>query len=153
MDAASTGPFFHNNVVETIEEAVEFYNSTAFNDSPSGIFVGGIQLTDTQIAAVGAFLRVINALEKVRSSLELLDKVLEARALSEARQPLRISNAEIGHGIRVLQEVKLHGVAVVHLKAARTLLVAAGKTKLAPARNALVKLAVKQLEKAREDMI
>jgi hypothetical protein len=154
VEAAITGPFFHNNVVKTIEEAVEFYNSDAFNDSPSGIFVGGIQLTDTQVAAVGAFLRVINALEKVRSSKELVvDKVLEARELSEARQPLRIANAEIGHGIRVLQEVKLHGVAVVHLKAARTLLVAAGKTKLALARNALVRLAVKQLEKAREDMV
>jgi hypothetical protein len=99
-------------------------------------------------------LRVINALEKVRSSKELLvDKVLEARELSEARQPLRIANAEIGHGIRVLQEVKLPGAAVVHLKAARTLLVAAGKTQLALARNALVRLAVKQLEKAREDMV
>ena len=153
VEAASTGPFFHNNVVKTIEEAVEFYNSTAFNDSPSGIFVGGILLTDTQVAAVGAFLRVINALEKVRSSIELLDKVLEARELSEAQRPLRISNAEIGHGIRVLQEVKLHGVAVVHLKAARALLAAAGKVKLAPARNALVRLALRQLEKARGDMV
>jgi hypothetical protein len=153
VEAALTGPFFHNNVVKTIEEAVEFYNSDAFNDSPSGIFVGGIQLTDTQVAAVGAFLRVISALEKVRSTIVLLDKVLEARGLSEAQRPLRIANAEIGHGIRVLQEVKLQPVAVVHLKAARTLLALAGKAKLAPARNALVRLALRQLEKARGDMV
>jgi hypothetical protein len=158
VEAAATGPFFHNNVVKTIEEAVDFYNSTAFADSPGGQAIvdltgGGIQLTDTQVAAVAAFLRVINALEKVRSSIDLLDKALEARGLNEAQRPLSISNAEIGHGIRVLQEVRLHGVAVLHLKAARGFLLTAGKIKFAPVRNALIKLAQQQLEKARGDMV
>jgi hypothetical protein len=158
VEAAATGPFFHNNVVKTIEEAVDFYNSKAFADSPAGQAIvdltgGGIQLTDRQVKAVAAFLRVINALEKIRSATELLDKALDARALREARRSLNISNAEIGHGIRVLQEVKLHGVAVAHLKAAKTLLGAAGRIQFAPARNALLKLAVRQLEKARGDMV
>jgi hypothetical protein len=102
---------------------------------------------------VAAFLRVINALEKVRSATELLDKVLDARALREAQRSLSISNAEIGHGIRVLQGVKLHLAAVAHLKAARALLAAAGRIKLAPARNTLVRLALRQLEKARGEMV
>lgn len=34
VEAADTGPFFHNNSVETIEGAVAFYNSPVFNNSP-----------------------------------------------------------------------------------------------------------------------
>ena len=34
VEAADTGPFFHNNSVETIEGAVAFYNGDAFNNSP-----------------------------------------------------------------------------------------------------------------------
>lgn len=158
VEAASTGPFFHNNAVKTIEEAVDFYNSDEFAISPGGQGIvtlsgGGIDLTDTQVAAVGAFLRVINALEKVRSATELLNKVLEETALSQAQRSLNISNAEIGHGIRVLQEVKLHAAAVAHLKAAKGLLAAAGKIKFVPARNVLVKLALRAIEKARGEMV
>jgi hypothetical protein len=158
VEAAATGPFFHNNAVDTIEEAVDFYNSDEFAKSPGGqglvaLAGGGIQLTDNQVAAVAAFLRVINALEKIRSATELLNEVQETRALSEARRSLGISNTEIGHGIRVLQEVKLHREAVAHLKAARAFVAAAGKIKLGPARNPLVKLAMRQLEKAREEMV
>ncbi len=36
VEAADTGPFFHNNARATIEQAVAFYNSDAFNNSPSG---------------------------------------------------------------------------------------------------------------------
>ena len=158
VEAASTGPFFHNNAVKTIEEAVDFYNSDEFALSPGGqgiVFLsgGGIELTDTQVAAVGAFLRVINAVEKVRSATELLNKVLEERRLRQAQRSLNISNAEIGHGIRVLQEVKLHPAAVVHLKAAKGLLVVASKVEFAPVRNALVKLALTALEKARGELV
>jgi hypothetical protein len=153
VEAASTGPFFHNNVVNTIEEAVAFYNSDAFAESPAGVASGGIQLTDTQVAAVAAFLRVINALEKIRSATELLNTVLEERTPSEARESLSVSRAEIGHGIRVLHEVKLHRDAVARLRAARELLAAAAKIKFSPARNILLKVALRQLDRAREEMI
>ena len=36
VEAADTPPFFHNNARATLEEAVAFYNSDAFNNSPSG---------------------------------------------------------------------------------------------------------------------
>ncbi|MCH8073973.1 MAG: hypothetical protein IIA09_18735, partial [Proteobacteria bacterium] len=36
VEAADTGPFFHNNSVETIEVAVAFYNGDAFTNSPAG---------------------------------------------------------------------------------------------------------------------
>ncbi len=61
VEAADTGPFFHNNVIETIEEAVAFYSGPEFNNSPAGALVGGIDLTDAQSQEIAAFLRVINA--------------------------------------------------------------------------------------------
>ena len=70
VDAADTGPFFHNNAIETIEGAVAFYNGEAFNNSVAGQFLAsldpnrvGIKLDGTQVVAVAAFLRVINALK------------------------------------------------------------------------------------------
>src|SRR6058998_1260093 len=80
VEAAGTGPFFHNNSIETIEGAVAFYNGDSFNKSPAGQILAqadpngvGIELDGTQIVAVAAFLRVLNALENIRQSLELLE--------------------------------------------------------------------------------
>lgn len=78
VGAADTGPFFHNNSVETIEAAVAFYNGDAFTNSPAGQLITGatgsaINLDATQVVAVAAFLRVINAQENIRSCLELLE--------------------------------------------------------------------------------
>jgi hypothetical protein len=60
IEAADTEPFFHNNSSATIEDAVAFYTTSAFAQSPAG---GGnpIPLTATDIANIGRFLRVTNA--------------------------------------------------------------------------------------------
>jgi len=78
VEAADTGPFFHNNSVATLEEAVAFYESEAFENSPAAQFLasrdsGGedLLLNEADIQAVSAFLRVINVLENIRSSLSL----------------------------------------------------------------------------------
>ena len=42
VEAADTGPFFHNNSIDTIEGAVAFYNGAAFNNSPAGLFLASI---------------------------------------------------------------------------------------------------------------
>jgi cytochrome c peroxidase len=52
VKAADTGPFFHNNAVETIEKAVNFYHSGAFNRSPAGPFLGGISLRRGEVRAI-----------------------------------------------------------------------------------------------------
>jgi len=62
VEAADTGPFFHNNSAATIEDAVRFYATPAFD--PADPF----QLDDTQVNQVAAFLRALNALENIRSS-------------------------------------------------------------------------------------
>src|SRR5207249_736738 len=56
VEAADTGPFFHNNAIETIEGAVAFYDGESFNNSPAGHTLAaadpegvGIELDGTQI--------------------------------------------------------------------------------------------------------
>lgn len=60
VEAADSGPFFHTNAFETIEEAITFYTTSAFGNSAAG---GGtpIALTATEITNIGKFLRVLNA--------------------------------------------------------------------------------------------
>lgn len=130
VEAADTGPFFHNNAIETIEGAVAFYNGQAFNNSPSGRFLAstdpngvGIRLDATQVVAVAAFLRVINALENIRQSLDLLtqSEALGFFERARARQLLRRAIDETGDSIRVLEGGGLHPEAVAQLHPARRL--------------------------------
>ncbi len=127
VEAADTGPFFHNNTVLTIEDAVAFYNTDAFNNSPAGQTLAGndpngvgIALTAAQVDAVAAFLRTINALENIRASIELIDGVT-GRALAvfgSAEEQLRIATHEIEDAITVLDGGDLSATAVSELREA-----------------------------------
>jgi mono/diheme cytochrome c family protein len=127
VEAADTGPFFHNNAIETIEGAVAFYNSDAFNNSPSGQFLAsidpegvGIDLEATQVVAVAAFLRVINALENIRVSVELIEGGLGTRfaLFGSFDEQMRIAAFEIEDAVTVLNGAGLHPAAVAHLQSA-----------------------------------
>ncbi len=83
VEAADTAPFFHNNSVATLEAAVGFYDGDSFNESPAGQFLKsidpnkkGIEIDATQIQAITAFLRVLNAIENIRQTQTLLDETL-----------------------------------------------------------------------------
>lgn len=98
VEAADTGPFFHNNSVETIEGAVAFYNGAAFNESPAGQLLisatgSGIELDATQIVEVAAFLRVINALENIREGVAQLEIALEPQRFGERRAARALTRA------------------------------------------------------------
>ena len=153
VEAADSGPFFHNNARQTIEGAVDFYNSDAFNDSPAGQFIGGIQLKANQVLAIAAFLRVINALENIRNSIELDNRAKLAGTLSEARRPLGVSSADIGDAIRVLEGQGLHLPAVGDLKNARRSVELARRTPVTALRNILINRAIAEQEKARGRMV
>ena len=56
FNVRNLGPFFHDASVPTVEKAVEFYTSPAFNTSPAGVAVGGITMTAGMIADITAFL-------------------------------------------------------------------------------------------------
>jgi mono/diheme cytochrome c family protein len=130
VEAADSGPFFHNNAIETIEGAVAFYNGDAFNNSPAGQTLArgdprgvGIRLDATQVVGVAAFLRVLNALENIRQSIELLEfsaqKGIAER--KEARELLKRAVSETQDSIKVLDGGGLHPEAVAHLQKAEEL--------------------------------
>ncbi len=129
VEAADTGPFFHNNSVETVEAAVAFYNGDAFTNSPAGqLLIGAtgsaINLDATQVVAVSAFLRVINALENIRSSIELLDRALAKLDESRSVADTLINRAlhETEDGIQVLAGGGIHPSASGHLQLAHDLI-------------------------------
>jgi hypothetical protein len=128
VEAADTGPFFHNNAIQTIEGAVGFYNGQAFNNSPSGRALAaadpngiGIRLDGTQVVAVAAFLRVINTLENIRQSIVLLEASLQKGSWGEAKELLDRAIHETDDSISDLEGGGLHPDAVAHLKEARRL--------------------------------
>jgi len=109
---------------------VAFYDGEAFNNSPAGRVLAaadpnqvGIELDGTQIVAIAAFLRVINALENIRQSIELLESSAEkdfARR-KEARELLKRAVSETQDSIKVLDGGGLHPEAVAHLQKAKEL--------------------------------
>jgi hypothetical protein len=126
VEAADSGPFFHNNAIETIEGAVAFYDGEAFNNSPAGLALKqadprgvGIELDGTQIVAIAAFLRVINTLENIRQSIMLLETSLSVSSPEERKRLLENAVSETADSIRVLEGGGLHPDAVARLRDAR----------------------------------
>ncbi len=122
IEAADTEPFFHNNSSETIEDAVEFYTTPAFAQSPAG---GGVAvpLSPTDIDNIGKFLRVLNAafntaLSQKRNTAAL---ALENSASTDPNKRnttnmlLSLANTEAVDAIEVLDAKGLHSDAVFFL--------------------------------------
>jgi hypothetical protein len=107
IEAADTPGFFHNNAVNTIEAAVAFYQGTAFNSSPAGQLAGGIQLEGTEVEALGKFLRVLNSLENLNSTIDLLQRA-RAAGLTQGRELISIALAELDDAFDVLREGHVH---------------------------------------------
>ena len=153
VEAADTPPFFHNNSVETLEGAVAFYNGESFRNSPAGQLVESatgspINLDATQVQHVASFLRVINALENIRASIALLDKVVKTDRRADYEN-LRFANEETDDAIMVLSEASLHTEAIQDLREAKRLTErAADRFSRDSAREA-----IRALERARDRMV
>lgn len=110
IESADTAPFFHNNSVNTIEEAVAFYNTEAFNNSP-GSLTGSrrnrqVKIGSSQIVAVALFLRSLNALENIRASNHLLDQAMQLNIVN-GRELIKLARADTEDAIEVLTEGQL----------------------------------------------
>jgi mono/diheme cytochrome c family protein len=158
IEAADTGPFFHNNSIETIEGSVAFYNGDAFNNSPAGQLLqqatgSGINLDGTQVVEVAAFLRVINALENIRQSIELLEPVAQKwhQTVEQGKRLLDRAAAETEDSIAVLSGGGLHPEALKHLKEALRLTGKAQCRFFSKSRYA--REAIEQQEKARDQLV
>jgi hypothetical protein len=159
VEAADTGPFFHDNSITTIEGAVEFYNSASFNNSPIGQNIKnldpsgmGIHLEATEVEAVAAFLRVINVLENIRSTIDLETRAKSATSFSQAQELLKLSLSELDDAIEVLDGGHLHPEAQKKLRQAAAIDAVAFVTSSSNLRNQLINQAVALKNSARADI-
>jgi cytochrome c peroxidase len=144
VEAADTGPFFHNNSANTIEEAVRFYTTRTFAaDDP-------FQLKDRQIRQIAALLRALNALENIRSS-NAHSKQAQGAASLRVREAVGLIIADTEDAREVLKggPLDLYPEAVALLEEALQLERAARDTAQASDRNALLRDAVALKEEAR----
>ncbi|HKQ72252.1 MAG TPA: hypothetical protein VJ810_00895 [Blastocatellia bacterium] len=160
VESADTGPFFHDNSISTIEGAVEFYNSDSFNNSPIGRNIKnldpsgtGIHLEATEVEAVAAFLRMINVLENIRSSVDLENRAKAATNFSQAQELLKLSIAELDDAIEVLSGGRLHPDAKKKLLQAAAIDAVALITPSSGLRNQLINQAIALKNAARADMV
>ena len=154
VEAADTGPFFHNNSIETIEGAVDFYNSEAFNNAPGfGSLIGGIRLEATEVVAVAAMLRVINVLENERSARDLLERAKLATSNAQGKELADLAVSEIDDAFEVLVGGGLHRKAQKEFVKARGNAQKAGTASNASGRISDANKALANLTEAKNDII
>lgn len=112
VEAADTGPFFHNHTEPSLEGAVAFYGSDAFKKSGIPLLIP-IEISadpnDPDVQAIAAFLRVLNALENMRSAIEVGERGRTMARASDMRDLARLSRAEASDALEVLSQGALAG--------------------------------------------
>jgi cytochrome c peroxidase len=111
VESADTAPFFHNHTVPDLESAVAFYGTPAFQ---AGTFSIGnpargatpISISsnpnDPEVQAIAAFLRVLNALENIRSSINIAQRGRTMASDEDAHDLADLALAETSDAIKVL---------------------------------------------------
>ncbi len=112
IEAADSGPFFHNHEIKTIEQAVNFYTTDAFRTAPHGF---DIQLSSTEVDQIANFLRVMNAAENVRQVRKRTQFVRDNRASGNA-DLLKIAIADTQDAVDDLLPKNLNPAAVQALQ-------------------------------------
>ena len=143
-----------NNIIHNIEDAVDFFNSSQFNTPATIAFGGNIQLDSTQVLQVATFLRVINALENIRSAIQFDNSAMGASNFGRAKKSLRVALAELQDAIEVLDRngVSLHSNATADLMDAAELTEQAINTPNSTDRNDLIDQAIGEELSARDVM-
>jgi cytochrome c peroxidase len=113
VESADTAPFFHNHTVVDLESAVAFYGTDAFQKAPFSIGNPAnnavpIEISsdpnDTEVQEIAAFLRVLNALENIRSSINVAERGRTMKRDEDARDLAGLAIAETADAIKVLSE-------------------------------------------------
>lgn len=116
IEAADTGPFFHNNARgPRIENAVAFYGTTFFDSSPAvealnqRFGVPEDTLNQPQATRIGRFLRVLNAAFNASLTIQRLEAVQTLiRQFQNAHAPIQqklveLAIVELDDAVEVLQ--------------------------------------------------
>jgi hypothetical protein len=159
VESADTGPFFHNHTVRDLESSIAFYGTQTFKDSlqaratPVEI---SADPADPEVRAIAAFLRALNALENIRSSIDVAERGRTMANAADMNDLARLALAESVDALEVLTAGALANHDEPGLRAARIELRAAGVALTAapsvPNRQAISSLlgaAVGHLRKAR----
>ena len=159
VESADTGPFFHNHTVLDLESSIAFYGTQAFKDSlqanatPVDI---SADPADPEVRAIAAFLRALNALENIRSSIDVAQRGRGMASAADKNDLARLALAESADALDVLTAGALANHDEAGLRAARIELRAAGVAlavaQSLPNRQAidnLLDVAVEHLRKAR----
>ena len=149
VEAADSAPFFHNNVVSTLEEAVAFYSGPEFNGPRLPVL--RFNFNETQQKQIANFLRAINTLQNIDVATRELREILANRRDPRREQDTRLETAlgDTQDGINVLTEGGIFPDAVTRLTEARNLISQAQQTGDAGQRRSLVQQAITTLGEAR----
>ena len=109
VESADTGPFFHNHMVSDLESAVAFYGTPAFQTSvfatPPVLPVSiSADPDDPEVQAIAAFLRVLNALENIRSAINVAERGRTMTRADDMRDLAGLSLAETIDALEVLSQ-------------------------------------------------
>ena len=128
VESADTGPFFHNHTIADLESAVAFYGSPVFKASLSAVAVP-VEISgdpeDPDVQAIAAFLRVLNALENIRSSIAVAERGRTMPGAADRRELATLALAETIDASQVLAGGALSGQKDPAIRSARARLLAA----------------------------
>jgi cytochrome c peroxidase len=143
IEAADTAPLFHDHSAATIEDAVRFYTTRTFADSPEGQALPIIRLEPRDVTAIAALLRTLNAIENLRSANAFLRRAL-GQPNAAARPLLRLAGADTADAIAVLTggPERLYPDATTLILAARRLERVAQALSSVTVRDYLLRLAI-----------
>jgi hypothetical protein len=147
VESADTVPSFHNHTVGTIEDAIAFYGSDTFKSSGIATVIPidiSADPNDPEVQAIAAFLRVLNALENIRSSLEVAERGRTMSTVADRRDLARLSLAETVDAWQALSAGALGGKSEPVIRSARVRLIAA-RVALEVARHLRVRWAIDNL--------
>src|SRR5438874_3388277 len=149
VEAAQSAPFFHNNVVSTLEGVVAFYSGPEFNNPRPGPL--RFNFNEAQRNEIANFMRAINTLQNIDVATRELREILANRRDPQREQNTRLQTAlgDTQNGIRVLNEGNIYSDAVTTLTEARDLISQAQQTGDTGLRRSLVQQAITKLGDAR----
>jgi hypothetical protein len=150
VEAADTAPFFHNNLSNTLEEVVDFYNSDFFNNprQPSARF----DFNNAERGQLVKFMRGINTLQNIdvaRRELKEIKNNKKGNPRPETDRRLQTAFEETDDAIRVLDD-DLFPSAVTRLLEARNRISQAQLSNDPNQRRSLVQQAIAELDAAQD---
>lgn len=151
IEAADTPPYFHDNSKESLRNAVVFYATDTFNNSPAGQLVGGIVL-GTGAFEIEDFLRVVNTLDNLRSAEQYILQAMQF-GLTEGLKPLGLAKIDMEDAENVLERGDLHGTERTEINLGIDALTDAEGAATTGSRDALLTQALDLIDDAKNGMV